>query len=60
MLLSAGKRHKHRQALCKQLQHNCSPWEECNTCVVLMVCIRAQSKGGTYAMQAVARATGRV
>jgi len=46
---SAGRRHKHCQALCKRLQHNCSPCEECNTCVVLMVHIRAQSKEGTYA-----------
>ena len=28
-----------RQALCEQLQHNCSPCEECNTRVVLMMCI---------------------
>jgi len=34
---SAGERHKHRQALCKVLQHNCSPCEECNTRVVLMM-----------------------
>jgi len=34
---SAGGRHKHRQALCKRLQHNCSSCEECNTCVVLMM-----------------------
>ena len=25
------------QALCKRLQHNCSPCEECNTRVVLMM-----------------------
>jgi len=29
-----------RQALCKRLQHNCSPCEECNTRVVLMMRIR--------------------
>ena len=27
----------HRQALCQRLQHNCSPCEECNTRVLLMV-----------------------
>jgi len=57
---SAGKRQKHRQALCKWLQHNCSPCEECTTRVVLMVGIRAQSKGGTYAMWPIAWATGSV
>ena len=40
MWLSTGKRHIHLQALCKWLQHNCSPWEECNTHVVLMMRIR--------------------
>jgi len=29
-----------RQALCKRLQHNCSPCEECNTRVLLMMRIR--------------------
>ena len=29
-----------RQALCKRLPHNCSPCEECNTTVVLMMRIR--------------------
>jgi hypothetical protein len=33
----AAERDKHRQALCKWLQHNCSPCEECNTRVVLLV-----------------------
>ena len=37
MWLSAKERHKHRHALCEQLQHNCSPCEERNTRVVLMV-----------------------
>ena len=40
MWLSAEERRKHRQDLCKQLQHSCTPWEECNTHVVLMVHIR--------------------
>ena len=39
MWLSAGERHKHCQALCERLQHNCSNCEECDTPVVLMVCI---------------------
>jgi len=34
---SAGERHKHRQALCKRLQHDCSPCKECNSRVVLMM-----------------------
>jgi len=37
MWLSAEKRHKHRQSLCKWLLHNCNPCEECNIRVVLMV-----------------------
>jgi len=37
MWLSAEERHKYRQALCESLLHNCSPCEECNTRVVLMV-----------------------
>jgi hypothetical protein len=40
MWLSAKERHKHRQALCKWLLHNCNPCEECNIRVVLMVHIR--------------------
>jgi len=40
---AAGERHKHRQALCKRLQLNCSHCEECNTRVVLMVRIRHQT-----------------
>jgi len=39
MWLSAEERHNHRQALCDRLQHNCSPCNECDTHVVLMVCI---------------------
>jgi hypothetical protein len=39
MGLSAKERHKYHLALCKWLQHNCSPGGECNTRVVLMVCI---------------------
>jgi hypothetical protein len=57
MLHSAGKRHKHRQALYKRLQHNCSPREECNTNVIPMVRIRAQGKGGIYATRPVIWAT---
>jgi len=37
MSLSAEERHKHHQALCKWLLHNCNPCEECNIRVVLMV-----------------------
>ena len=37
MWLSAQERHKHCQALCKRLLHNCNPCEECNIRVVLMV-----------------------
>jgi hypothetical protein len=37
MWLSAEERHKHRQALCKCLLHNCNPCEECNIRVVPMV-----------------------
>jgi hypothetical protein len=40
MWLSAEERHKHRQALCKWLLHNCNPCEECNIRVVPMVRIR--------------------
>ena len=40
MWWSTKERHTHCQALCKLLQHNCSPCEECNTHVVLMVRIR--------------------
>jgi hypothetical protein len=40
MWLSAEERHKHRQALCKQLLQNCNPCKECNIDVVLMVRIR--------------------
>jgi hypothetical protein len=40
MCLFGEERHKHRQALCKQLVHNCNPYEECNIRVVLMVRIR--------------------
>jgi len=28
---------QHCQALCQRLEYNCSPCEECNTCVLLMV-----------------------
>jgi hypothetical protein len=37
MCLSAGERHKHRQALCNWLLHNCNHCEECNIRVVQMV-----------------------
>jgi len=37
MSLSAEERHEHRQALCKWLQYDCDPSEECNTNVVPMV-----------------------
>jgi len=37
MWLLAEERHKHRQALCKWLLHNCNPCEECNIRVVPMV-----------------------
>jgi len=37
MWLSAAERHKHRQALFEQLQHNGIPGDECDTPVVLMV-----------------------
>ena len=40
MWRSAREQLKHRQALCKRLQHNCSPCEECNIRVVLMMRIR--------------------
>jgi len=40
MWLSAEERHKHRQALCKGLLHDCNPCDECNRHVVLMVRIR--------------------
>jgi hypothetical protein len=40
MWLSAKERHKHCEVLCKWLLHNSNPCEECNICVVLMVCIR--------------------
>jgi hypothetical protein len=40
MWLSAEERHKHCEVLCKWLLHNSNPCEECNICVVLMVCIR--------------------
>jgi hypothetical protein len=40
MWLSAEERHKHRQALCKRLLHNCNPCEECNIRVVRIVHIR--------------------
>jgi len=45
MWLSAEDRHKHCQALCKPLQHNCSPWEECDTPVTLMVRIHHHIPG---------------
>ena len=48
MWLSAEPRHIHRQTLCKLLQHNCSPCEECNTCVVLMVPIDHRILGANY------------
>jgi hypothetical protein len=40
MWLSAEERHKHCQALCKWLLHNCDTCKECNIHVVLMVRIR--------------------
>jgi hypothetical protein len=48
MWLSAEERHKHRQALCKQLPHNCNPSEECNIRVVLMVRIRHHIPDADY------------
>jgi len=39
MWLSAEERHKHRQAVSKRLQYNCSPCTVCNTHVIMMVCI---------------------
>jgi len=48
MWLSAEERHKHRQALCKLLLHNCNPCEECNICVVLMVRVRRHILDATY------------
>jgi len=58
---SAGERHKHCQALCEGLQHNCSPCKECNICVVHMVryitTLLPWSEGGTYAMRPVAWVT---
>jgi len=47
---SPGERHKDRQGLCDLLQHNCSPCEECNTCVVLMMRIHPR-KGKEVHMQ---------
>lgn len=35
---SSGERKNHRQALTGQRQHSCSPCEESNTYVVLIVC----------------------
>jgi len=40
MWLSAEEKHKHRQALCKQLLQNWNPCEECDIRVVLMLRIR--------------------
>jgi hypothetical protein len=57
---SAGKRHKHRQELCKRLQLNYSHCEECNRHVVLMVRIGNESEGGMYATQPVTWAKGSV
>jgi len=37
---SAGQRNQHRQALCQWLQQNCSACEECNTRLIVMVCLR--------------------
>jgi hypothetical protein len=48
MWLSADERHKHRQALCKWLLHNCSPCEECNIGVVLMVRLRHHIPDAKY------------
>jgi hypothetical protein len=42
---SAVARHKHCQALCQRLQDNCSPCEECNTRIVLMVRIHHHIPG---------------
>jgi len=38
-------RHKHCEALCKRLQHNCSPSNKCNTGVILIVWIRHHIPG---------------
>ena len=48
MWLSAEERHKHRQALCKWLLHNCNPCKECNIRVVLMVRIRHHIPDAKY------------
>jgi hypothetical protein len=40
MWLSAAERHKHRQALCKQLLNNSNCCEKSNIRVILMVRIR--------------------
>ena len=48
MWLSAEERHKHHQALCRQLQHDCTPCEECNTHVILMLHILHHRPGAKY------------
>jgi hypothetical protein len=48
MRLSAEERHKHCQALCKRLVHNCNPCEECNIHVVLIVRIRHHIPHANY------------
>jgi hypothetical protein len=44
----AGERHKYCQALCKQLQHYCSPFEECSPHVVLTEFILHHISGVQY------------
>jgi hypothetical protein len=48
MWLSAKERHKHRQALCKWLLHNCNHCEECNIRVILMERIRHHIPDAKY------------
>jgi hypothetical protein len=48
MWLPAEERHKHREALCKRLLHNCHPCEEYNIRVVLMVNMRHDIPDAKY------------
>ena len=48
MLHSARGRHKHRQAVCKLLQHYCRLGTECNTSVVRMVHTGDHIPGALY------------
>jgi len=51
MWLSAEERQKHPQVLCKRLQHNCSPCDEFNTRVMLMVHIHHRIPDGKWSRQ---------